>query len=97
MELTKLARKDKISLNQYICNLLEKQVEINHLLEKINAFYAQMQEYSYESIQKKFFESPISAEDPIEQIPQNIDPGSTASASVVSLQSYNIYKNSEVA
>lgn len=97
MELTKLARKDKVSLNQYICILLEKQIEINEFLEKINEFYEQMQESFYESIKKKIFEWRISAEDLMEQIPQQIDPGSTASASVVKARTQTINKDLEVA
>jgi len=36
MQLTKAARKDDVSLNKYIRNSLEKQIDINRLIEKID-------------------------------------------------------------
>jgi antitoxin HicB len=83
MQLSKLAQNEGVSLNQYIRNSLERQLDINIVLEKIIELSQEIQEVK-ESIlemkQRESLEFPVSTVEPSLVASILRDAGSTASS-----------------
>jgi antitoxin HicB len=88
MQLTNLAQKEGISLNQYVRNSLEKQLDINTVVEKIIELSKEIQEVKESILEMKQRESldfPVSAVELPLATPIHLDAGSTASSSSVQI------------